>query len=250
MTGSPQAVFMNLLALNTSGFSASLALGVNIDDENSVGIGAWSCRFLDEDQKSAQFLIPAIHQILEVADLRIKDINRFACTTGPGSFTGIRIGVTTVKSLAYATGADVAGINSLAAIAQNAKSEGLWTHGKLSVIINAFRKQIFLATFDWSTFDQDALRADELTETVGHAELERLLVKDDSLVAGPGIAILSQSLQVSGRLIDAELNESARGVGELAVKLGLETGQTAFSLLPNYFRPSAAEDKLTQADKQ
>jgi len=64
-------------------------------------------------------LQPAIEYILGQADLNVKDVDLFAVTTGPGSFTGIRIGLSSVKAMAYAAGAKAVGVSSLHALARS-----------------------------------------------------------------------------------------------------------------------------------
>lgn len=68
-------------------------------------------------------LQPAIEYILGQADLNVKDVDLFAVTTGPGSFTGIRIGLSSVKAMAYAAGAKAVGVSSLHALARSAVND-------------------------------------------------------------------------------------------------------------------------------
>ncbi len=64
-------------------------------------------------------LQPSIEYVLGQADLEVKDVDLFAVTTGPGSFTGIRIGLSSVKAMAYAVGAKAVGVSSLHALARS-----------------------------------------------------------------------------------------------------------------------------------
>lgn len=64
-------------------------------------------------------LQPSIEYVIGQADLNVKDIDLFALTTGPGSFTGIRIGLASVKAMAYAVGAKAVGVSSLHALARS-----------------------------------------------------------------------------------------------------------------------------------
>ncbi|HZJ90422.1 MAG: tRNA (adenosine(37)-N6)-threonylcarbamoyltransferase complex dimerization subunit type 1 TsaB [Clostridiaceae bacterium] len=100
---------MLILASDTSGKSISVAL-------------AESGRIIDEilektTMQHASSLLPAINDLLERNSLSLQDIDLFATTTGPGSFTGIRIGISAVMGLAYGTGKKVYGVSSLAALA-------------------------------------------------------------------------------------------------------------------------------------
>ncbi|MDD2426967.1 MAG: tRNA (adenosine(37)-N6)-threonylcarbamoyltransferase complex dimerization subunit type 1 TsaB [Eubacteriales bacterium] len=100
---------MIILASDTSGTSISVAL-------------CRSGQILDEilektRMQHASRLQPAVNEILERNRLSLQDIDLFATTTGPGSFTGIRIGLAAVMGMAYGTGKEVFGISSLAALA-------------------------------------------------------------------------------------------------------------------------------------
>ncbi len=100
---------MIILASDTSGKSISVALskeGTVIEEISG-----------QDTMQHASSLLPAINQILQNNDLSIADIDLFATTTGPGSFTGIRIGLSAVMGLAYGTGKRVYGVSSLATLA-------------------------------------------------------------------------------------------------------------------------------------
>lgn len=99
---------MIILATDTSGKSISVAL-------------AASGQIIDEilektKMQHASSLQPAINVVLERNNLSLRDVDLFATTTGPGSFTGIRIGLSTVMGMAYGTGKEVYGVSSLAAL--------------------------------------------------------------------------------------------------------------------------------------
>src|SRR4029078_6236163 len=81
------------------------------------------------DERTAQVLAPTIQRLLAQAEWSPKSVELVAVTVGPGSFTGLRIGVTTAKAFAYAVGADVLGVNTLEALALLATplASPLWT---------------------------------------------------------------------------------------------------------------------------
>ena len=100
---------MRVLALETMGRLGSVAAL----DEGAVVAE----RHLDPALRSAQSVTPAIGQLLEQLQWQPRDLELIAVATGPGSFTGLRIGVTTAKVLAYAVGADVIGVDALEVVA-------------------------------------------------------------------------------------------------------------------------------------
>ena len=100
---------MIILAVDTSGPVCGVAI---TRDGQIVYEGA----AVNKHTHSAS-LLPMIDEALKRGGLAIEDIDRFAAVTGPGSFTGVRIGVSTVKGLAHGAGKPCAGVNALQALA-------------------------------------------------------------------------------------------------------------------------------------
>src|SRR4051812_32591466 len=99
---------MRIVALETVGAAGSVAL---LDEERIVAELK-----LDTARRSAQTLAPGIAELLQQASWRPGDVELVAVASGPGSFTGLRIGITTAKAFAYAVGCQVVGVNSLLVI--------------------------------------------------------------------------------------------------------------------------------------
>src|SRR5690242_11366028 len=98
---------------------------------------------LNPSLRSASSLAPAMKELLARAEWRPTDVQLTAVTVGPGSFTGLRIGVTTAKTFAYAVGSAVVGVNTLEAVARRAAAE---TRQRLSAVLDAGRGQLFEQT--------------------------------------------------------------------------------------------------------
>jgi tRNA threonylcarbamoyladenosine biosynthesis protein TsaB len=162
-----------------------------------------------------------------------------AVTSGPGSFTGLRIGVTTAKTLAYAVGAEIIGVDTLDVIAAQARAPA----GRLWPIVDAQRQELFTAEFEVSH--------DEVTRRVG----DTVVMKQEQWVAqlrasdrvtGPALRILTASLPADVVAAPEELwQPTAAAVGQVAWR-AYQAGQRddVWKLLPNYHRLSAAEEKL------
>ena len=94
----------------------------------------------------SEVLLPAIDQVCRQTRIKISEIDLFACTIGPGSFTGLRIGVSTLKGLMLATGKSAVGISSLAALALNVGKSSK----KICATMDAGRGQVYTAYYRYN----------------------------------------------------------------------------------------------------
>ena len=113
---------MKILGLDSSGIVASVAVV-----EDDVLIAEYTVNY---KKTHSQTLLPMLDEISKMTELELESIDAIAVAAGPGSFTGIRIGVATVKALAYALGKKVLGVTSFDSLAYNV-SDG---RKKLAVI--------------------------------------------------------------------------------------------------------------------
>ncbi|MCG9127821.1 tRNA (adenosine(37)-N6)-threonylcarbamoyltransferase complex dimerization subunit type 1 TsaB [Candidatus Poribacteria bacterium] len=139
---------MKILGIDTSTPIGSVAL---IEDDNIVAEHT-----LNIVQAHSSRLMPAIDMVLKKwGDITPKDLDGCAVGIGPGSFTGIRIGVATAKSLCYAVDKPIVGISTLEAIGYNLR----WTNGLVCPILDARRSEIYGAIFhggtDWKRLTDD-----------------------------------------------------------------------------------------------
>jgi tRNA threonylcarbamoyladenosine biosynthesis protein TsaB len=222
---------MRILAIETTDLRGSVALveEQRVRDE----------RRLEERGRSAQSLAPAIDAILRDADWHPRDVELVAVASGPGSFTGLRIGVTTAKAFAYAVGCPVVGINTLAAIAEQAGEVQLWT------VMNAERGELFAAEFARDA-QGDLL---EVTPTfVVSADAWLASLVPGTIVSGPGLARLLDRLPPGVTVVDRERwSPTAATIGLLGGRRHTsgESGNV-FSLVPWYYRRTAAEEKADE----
>lgn len=98
---------------------------------------------LNNGNTHSETLLPMIEASLKVLKLKIEDIDLFACSAGPGSFTGVRIGVATIKGLAFDKNTPCAPVSSLDALAHNL----LYADGIICPVMNARRGQLYNALF-------------------------------------------------------------------------------------------------------
>jgi len=130
---------MNILAIDTSTSLASIAIAVNEQ------IAAES--LLNTNRTLSARLVPEIERLLSTAGVAITDIDIFASTVGPGSFTGVRGGVATIQGLALAVGKPCAGFSSLAMLAMNfSLSTNL-----VCPMLDARKSEVYAALYDCSS---------------------------------------------------------------------------------------------------
>lgn len=196
---------------------------------------------LNPRQRSAQSLAPGIKRLLEKVGWAPTDVALVATTAGPGSFTGLRIGITTAKAFAYSVGADILGVDTLEVIAAGASAEVQ----RLSVAVDAQRGQVVARTFQRGQ--------DGWFQPAGSAALVDIDQWLDSLA--PGVCLTGPVLQkmadrVPGHLtmLDARYwAPSAAAVARLASRLhAAGRRDDVWSLVPRYSRRSAAEEKWDQ----
>ena len=228
-----------VLALETSGMAGSVAA---LDDDRVVVE-----RELDPARRTAQTLVPLIRDVLQQVGWQPATVNLVAVTSGPGSFTGLRIGVTTAKTFAYATGAGVIGVNTLAVIArgvlagQSSRSPTLST-GPLWVVVNAERDQLFVALFGYHEGGWQEIEPTRILD-VG-TWLSGLTA--GSMVAGPGLKGIVDRIPAGVQVVPESVwMPRAAEVGREGL-LGFQAGKGAqwWSLVPSYFRESAAVEKV------
>jgi tRNA threonylcarbamoyladenosine biosynthesis protein TsaB len=125
----------DLLALDTSTTRAALAL--------ATAAGGVFAAAPDPSARHGRALVPAVRDLLAGAGLTVAGLGGFVVGLGPGSYTGLRIGLTAAKTLAYASGKPLAGFDSLELIARNATPGPL----RVAVIADAQRGDVYAADF-------------------------------------------------------------------------------------------------------
>lgn len=190
-------------------------------------------------ERSARVLLPAVSELLDACGWQPSEIDLVCVTTGPGSFTGLRIGVTAAKTLAFAVGAKLVGVHTLAALAGSVPNRT----GRVWAILDAQRQELFAAKFEGEQIPRMP-ETQILTVKDWLAELQ----PGDSVV-GPPLAQLAERLPAGVNVVDAKLwQPQASVVGQLSYKL-FQTGELVdpVQLVPNYYRKSAAEEKAAQS---
>lgn len=225
---------MKILAIDSSAVTASAAIS-----ENDVIIKS---EFVNNGLTHSQTLLPMVKSVLESADLRLKDIDLFAATNGPGSFTGIRIGVCAIKGLAFAENKKCIGISTLEAIAANLADE------ECIVVscMDARRSQIYTATFECGGSQIKRLTEDEAAAIESIADRINSYNKKVYL-AGDGAKLAYGILKEKCANVflpsEDKIYQNARQVCKLAY-LYKDKAESSKELVPVYLRLSQAEREL------
>jgi len=200
---------------------------------------------LASHQRSAESRARGVKTLLEKVGGKPAEGELVAVTIGPGSFTGLRVGVTTAKTFAYSVGAEVLGIDTLEAIAARAPAEVhcLWT------AVDAQRGQVVASLFrrgpdGWFVAATPAQLLDAKAWLAGLAP--------ETLVTGPVLRKLAERVPKHVTLLPSEFwGPTAATVGLLAAR-DYARGRRGdvWSLVPHYSRPSAAEEKWATRPKQ
>lgn len=121
---------------------------------------------LGMERGQAEALVPLLSSLLEQAGLDWPQLDRLAVTVGPGSFTGVRVGLATARALALATGLPVSGVTTLDLFATAARASLPVPQGVLLALIDARRDDLYCQAFDAATLSPltgpDSLRPEEI----------------------------------------------------------------------------------------
>ena len=171
---------MKVLAIDTTSNVATAAVA-----EDDILLGE---RVLNYKRTHSQKLMPMISELLEELELKAEDIDVFAAANGPGSFTGLRIGVATIKALAHAADKPVVGVSTLAGLAYNLP----YCEHIIVPIMDARRNRVYTASYIWDEDGFKELSPDEVIDIEECADsCGRLL---DTVFVGDGVRVYKDFL--------------------------------------------------------
>jgi len=228
---------MKILAVDSSAVTASAAV---YENERIISEG-----FVNNGLTHSQTLLPITDGVVENAGLSYDDIDLFAVTVGPGSFTGVRIGVSTVKGLAFAKEKSCVAVSSLEAIAFGCD----WFNGVVCCAMDARRNQVYNALFKAENgvltrlCDDRAIAIDELLK-----ELDEQYPDAPVIISGDGAALVYNSAENERCLLAPQNVRYVRGsFVAKAAQIQVESGKicSADELNPVYLRMSQAERELS-----
>lgn len=216
-----------LLSLDSSAVTASVAL---TDGDRVI-----KSEFVNSGLTHSETLLPMLKRVM--GDNEFSNLDAVAITAGPGSFTGVRIGVATVKGIAFAGNIPCYGVSTLEAIAYNFVDENCI----VCAVMDARRLQFYNAIFKAENGTVSRLTPDR---AISIDDLREELKQYDSvIIAGDGAALCSQNIALDNCKIaaDDKIYQNALSVAK-CVKNKKPIAPTA--LMPVYLRQSQAEREL------
>jgi tRNA threonylcarbamoyladenosine biosynthesis protein TsaB len=225
-----------LLLIETSGRSGAVAV--------ALGNELRQVHRLDETRRHGRDLAPAVAEMLTALGWRPRDVQAVLISRGPGSYTGLRVGIMSAKTFAYATGCAVLAIDTFAVVAAQAPEEVT----RLDVIADAQQDKVYVQPFahtpdGWQPLAPLAIR--KFAEWLDSREA-------GTWVSGPGLHRWAASLPAEVPIVE----ESHRDpTPEVLLRLGLaryEAGERddLWTLEPLYLRPSSAEEQWVKRGGQ
>jgi tRNA threonylcarbamoyl adenosine modification protein YeaZ len=229
---------MNILALDTSMGACSAAVLRATDSTRRL-----HTLQAEMARGHAEALMPIVEEVLAEAEIDACDLDLIAATTGPGSFTGVRIAIAAARGLALVTKAQLYGTDSLTVMARAARLAGFEPNGPFAVAVDARREMLYLGLFDQTGSKLEGPLLITPEDAAG------LLPATLRVAVGNGARSLCDAAAARGRKIESELpslQPSAAAVAEIA----LERGATSEIVRPLYLRPPDAKPQAPALERR
>lgn len=227
-----------ILGIDTSSDTMTIALF-----NNGVVIGEYTTNL---KKNHSVRLLPAIAALMDECSVKPTDLKKIAVAKGPGSYTGLRIGVTVAKTMAWDAGIPIVGISSLALLAEN----GLYFSGKVVALMDARRGNVYAGVYQAIQGEMSNILPDS------HIALAELLEKlqqsgENEAIFFTGTLNEQICLMITETLGDRAIFASAdytyARAGSL-VKLAEQlTGEPADTFIPDYLKLAEAESKWLES---
>lgn len=225
---------MKILAIDTSTMMSTITI---VEDGKILGDFS-----ISQEETHSEMLVSLVDRMLKDLKIKLEEIDLYAIAKGPGSFTGLRIGMASIKAMAQVFDKPIVGVSTLEAMAFPILSDGL-----IVPIIDARGKRFFTGIYKREDGNLSMEREDILTL----ADLENLLEKSEKVIfVGEANQLLSDKIKQSKNVLIAPFalsNSIGKSLCELALKR-FEKGQldSYYDLAPSYLRKSQAEINLNK----
>ncbi|MDR4945015.1 tRNA (adenosine(37)-N6)-threonylcarbamoyltransferase complex dimerization subunit type 1 TsaB [Neobacillus cucumis] len=229
---------MTILAIDTSNY----VLGVALLEENQV-LGEYITNL---KKNHSVRIMPAIETLMKDCGRLPADLTKIVVAKGPGSYTGVRIGVTIAKTLAWTLNIPLVGVSSLEILAAGT---GRYFDGYVSPLFDARRGQVYTALYQFQNGEVTAIKQDQLVMLADWVvELQKM---DKSILfVGNDLPIHQVKIEevLGAKAIFASVTEHNPRPAELAALGQEKPGEDVHSFVPNYIRLAEAEAKWLEAN--
>jgi tRNA threonylcarbamoyladenosine biosynthesis protein TsaB len=219
---------MTVLAIDTS----TNVLGISLMKNNSV-IGE-TITFINKNHSVR--LMPAIELLMKECNIKPKELSKIVVAKGPGSYTGVRIGVTIAKTLAFTLNIPITGVSSLKVLAAN----GRYFHGLVCPLFDARRNLLYTGLYDFKN-GTSVFEDCNIDRSVWIEKLKTL--NEPILFVGNDVALhkdfIIENLNERAVFINDNLNNQRPS--ELFSLMDEELEESAHNFSPEYLRLSEAE---------
>ncbi|QCJ40696.1 tRNA (adenosine(37)-N6)-threonylcarbamoyltransferase complex dimerization subunit type 1 TsaB [Bacillus sp. S3] len=228
---------MTILAIDTS----NNPLGIALLDENQV-LGEYITNL---KKNHSVRIMPAIETLMKDCERTPADLTKIVVAKGPGSYTGVRIGVTIAKTLAWTLKIPLVGISSLEVLAAGA---GRYFNGYVSPIVDARRGQVYTALYQYQNGELAAVVEDQLVMLADWAATLSEMNKP-ILFIGNDLPIHRDKIKevLGSQAIFANMTEHNPRPAELAMLGRNKPDEDVHAFVPNYIRLAEAEQKWLEA---
>ena len=233
---------MKILGIDTSTMAANVAV---LEDDKLI------CEYTINTKKThSQKLMPMIENILKLSDLDIKEIDAIAICVGPGSFTGLRIGMATAKAMAHVNNIPLIGVNSLEILGANMDL----CNRNICSILDAQRNQVYMNKY--------ILKDDKITELeeISIKPIDELLEEisssnEDWVLVGEAVYKYKEKIEeISNITIPLPANNITKASTLCFVArdkmLANDQVYNCYNINPMYIRKSQAEEQYEEKQKR
>jgi tRNA threonylcarbamoyladenosine biosynthesis protein TsaB len=228
---------MTILAIDTSNY----ALGVALLEDNQV-LGEYITNL---KKNHSVRIMPAIQTLMNDCEKVSADLTKIVVAKGPGSYTGVRIGVTIAKSLAWTLNIPLVGISSLEILASGV---GRYFDGYVSPIFDARRGQVYTGLYQYQKDKLQTIEEDRLVMLADRAE-DLKNTEKSILFVGNDLPIHQAAIEAAlgSQAVFAVSTEHNPRPAELALLGKDKPGEDIHSFVPNYIRLAEAEANWLEA---
>ncbi|SKC55638.1 tRNA (adenosine(37)-N6)-threonylcarbamoyltransferase complex dimerization subunit type 1 TsaB [Maledivibacter halophilus] len=236
---------MNILAIDTSSLVATVAV---MNEEKLIGEYT-----INSPMTHSQKLMPIIDELLRGIELSMEDIDFIAISRGPGSFTGIRIGIATAKGLAHSRDIPIIGVSSLEALAYNIT----YSRELICPIMDARRNQVYTGVYKWvehkliNVVDEAPLSIGELMDKLKERE-EKVIFLGDGLnrYKNDIVNILGDKALFAPLYVNMQRASSVAQLALDKINDDKVNTQSYLNIVPIYLRKSEAERQYEEKMKR